>query len=117
MSIGLEDKDHAESKETQPTETEKISNEDKFVHISSPLASFGLHCETNSYDISGRNPGLAVFIINSDFRHQPYRPFAKMDQYFMNKLFKYLGFEIKLLDNRKGGDLWKNLIGEIITLF
>jgi hypothetical protein len=85
LSIGLEDKDHAESKETQPTETEKISNEDKFVHISSSLASFGLYCETNSYDISGRNPGLAVFIINSDFRHQPYRPFAKMDQYFMNK--------------------------------
>ncbi|CAG2191993.1 unnamed protein product [Mytilus edulis] len=66
--------------------------------------------ESNDYNLSWRKPGLAVFIINSRFEHQPYRPFAETDCHYMVKLFKHLGFEVRLLKDLKGQDLWRELI-------
>lgn len=86
------------------------SEEDKVspVRLSNP--SYNQLDDKCTYRISKHRPGLAVFIINSEFQHQPYRPFATVDQQFMTKLFKHLGFEIKLLENKTGFELWKNLL-------
>ncbi|CAC5394290.1 CASP9 [Mytilus coruscus] len=96
-------------KESQKV-AEQNSTEDKKYQLCAPAPVLYSNDDIYKYHMSRRKPGLAVFIINSRFEHQPYRPFARTDCRYMVKLFKHLGFEIHLLEDLKGQELWRELI-------
>jgi len=65
----------------------------------------------NTYEFNRQKMGYAILIMNSKFDGDSTLPFVDLDRDNMSRLFKELGFEIVLLENKTTAELKESLAG------